>query len=65
MEKIKTVFAWRRVGAGIDGEGRDGIFSGDAMFCMLIRVWGAQGYALLKILQMVCLRFVCVNFACM
>lgn len=63
--KNQTVFACRRVGTGIDGEGHDGIFSGDAMFCMLIRVWGTQGYALLKILQTVCLRFVCVNFACM
>ena len=43
VEKIKTVFACGRMGAGIDGEGHDKTFSGDSVFSMLIRIWDAQG----------------------
>ena len=61
-KKSKQHLPVRGVGAGIDGEGHDGLFCGDTVFCMFIRAWGAQGYALLKILQMVCLRLVYVIF---
>lgn len=49
VEKIKAVLACKRVGAGINGEGHGGIFSGDVVVCMLVRlVRLGTGDALLK-----------------
>ena len=46
MEKIsKQWLSLWRVWAGINRKGHEGIFSGDGMFCMLLRVWVTEMYA--------------------